>query len=84
MAAISEKNDMNVQVYPNPAQDFLNLSADGTIDQVEIFNADGSIVQQVNANDMNMQLPIHTLTDGVYFLSIRLNGSNTYYRFIKN
>lgn len=84
MAAISEKNDMNVQVYPNPAQDFLNLSADGTIDQVEIFNADGSIVQQVNPNVKNMQLPIHTLTDGVYFLSIRLNGSNVYYRFIKN
>ncbi len=35
-----------ISVFPNPAQDFLTISAEETIDQVTLFNAHGQMMAQ--------------------------------------
>lgn len=74
---IEDKNSINqITVYPNPVQDFLNISFDNSISQnftVRIFNVIGDeIIFLVNIDLSNdfLKIPIHQLNTGLYFLSV--------------
>ncbi len=81
---IVEMKDFNIQIQPNPVQDALFLSADMQMDEVEIVNTNGCIVQSYHPNEMDFQIPISTLNNGVYIIRIKSNNSIYTNRFIKN
>ncbi len=62
--------EQNVSVYPNPATSVLNVTADANIETVEVMNLMGQTIQSVNANDMNAQVDVANLSNGVYMLRI--------------
>ncbi|MCR4964478.1 MAG: choice-of-anchor J domain-containing protein [Bacteroidales bacterium] len=64
----------NVSVYPNPATDVLNVSANSNIQSVEIMNLMGQTVQSYNANDLFTQINISSLSNGMYM--VRVNTEN--------
>jgi len=71
---IDESTSNKVSIYPNPAQDVLNISATG-FDNVEIVNFLGQVVYQNQVTNNSFQINTADLTDGVYF--VRLIGENT-------
>lgn len=86
--AIESINELNVHIYPNPANDVLQISADelNQLSQIEIIQADGKIVKIIQVVDViqgSIQLDISDLNDGVYF--IKMSGKTTEYstRFVK-
>jgi len=70
---VNEFNN-NVSVYPNPATDVLNVSANSNIQSVEIMNLMGQTVQSYNANDLFTQINISSLSNGMYM--VRVNTEN--------
>jgi hypothetical protein len=80
----AEINKAQVTVYPNPAQEVLQLKADMPINEVEIVDAFGKIVKRFKPNASNLQIPLESLSNGLYYL--RVSSANAYYtkRFIKN
>ncbi len=80
----AEFNNAQVTVYPNPAQEVLQLKADMVLNEVEIVDAFGKIVNRYTPKANNLQIPLETLSIGLYFL--RISSGNGYYskRFIKN
>jgi hypothetical protein len=78
-----EINRYNVNIYPNPAQEVLQLKADLPMIEVEIVDAFGKIVNRYKPNSSNLQIPLASLNSGIYFL--RISSANGYYtrRFVK-
>ena len=67
----SELNSRNINVYPNPAQDKLNVEVTEN-SKVEIFNLSGELVIDaivVNANKVNT-IDVQKLSTGVYMLKV--------------
>ena len=79
-----EIKGLQVQVYPNPAQETLHLNAAMPMHQVEILDAFGKSVQMTNPNKSTVQIPLESLNNGLYYLRIRSNDSYYTSRFIKN
>jgi hypothetical protein len=79
-----EVNRSNVNIYPNPAQEVLQLKSDFPLNEVEIVDAFGRIVNRYNTNSSNLQIPLESLNNGLYFL--RISTSEGYYtrRFVKS
>lgn len=70
----------NVQVYPNPASDYINISVNET-EYVEIYNTIGSLVmsKQISNGD---KIDLHDFSKGLYF--IKVSSENKLLKFIVN
>ena len=59
------------QVYPNPANNMLNISSDG-IDKIEMFSSTGQKIfsEYISGLKENYQMDISDLPDGIYYLKL--------------
>lgn len=82
---IDEVENLQVNIYPNPASRFINIESADAISQVVIYNAIGQqvIARTVNANAT--QLDLSSLAIGTYTMAIRsANGDQATRKFIVN
>ena len=72
-------NNLNVTLYPNPAQDYITLAYSSASDPAltfEVYNAFGQLIEAKNAKDnSSTQINITSMSNGVYFVRIREQGS---------
>lgn len=77
---------LSVNVFPNPAQEYIIVEANGTItDQIEIilYNAFGLQVKKVMATSNATKILIQHLAKGMYHLQVsQKNMEPSYYPFI--
>jgi hypothetical protein len=73
-----------VNIYPNPAQEVLQLKADFPINEVEIVDAVGKTVNRYKSNSSTLQISLESLNNGLYFLRISSPNGYSTRRFIKN
>jgi hypothetical protein len=64
-------NDNSVGIYPNPAKDNVNIKANSAITSIEVYDAQGRIIQKKITNVENENLDVSNLTKGIYFLMIK-------------
>ena len=69
-----DNHDNNVSLYPNPANNVLNVNASSNINTVEVFNMMGQRVAVIDANDTNVQINTTGLSNGMYMM--RINTEN--------
>lgn len=60
----------NVMVYPNPANDVLNINLGEEVSDVEIFNSLGQMVRRYENISGEMQINVEDLKSGIYFVKI--------------
>ena len=65
----------NFTLYPNPAQDVLNIQAIEPT-TLQLYSLQGRLLQEIEA-DQNTQVDISGLASGIYFLK-EMNGSTAY------
>ncbi len=70
-------------VYPNPAQDILNISFDGTIQSVRIFSLEGKEVSINKINETGRNVDISQCSPGIYFLFVQSEGEWYQKKFCK-
>lgn len=72
----------NINIYPNPAGEEINISYDKLINSIEILNLNGKKVlsNQYLTPQMEQSLNIDYLQAGTYFIKI---NDNIYKRFVK-
>ncbi len=73
----------NLKIYPNPNAGVFELSADDAIENVEVLNVAGQVVQSFEAGSKQMKIDIQSLTDGVYFIRVQINGYSSVVKVIK-
>ena len=76
-------NVVEAAIFPNPANNELNVQATSAISNVEIMNVLGQSMgtQQVNSN--NAKLDISSLKPGTYFIRVTIDNASKVYKFIK-
>lgn len=78
---------MGTNVYPNPAQDVLNISvtSENMPDSYTIFNSLGQTITTVN-NVTNAALTVNTsaYSNGIYFIKINKGAESKTIKFVKN
>ena len=57
-------------VFPNPAQDFVTVQANGTIHQVKIYNYVGQLIDQVVVSNDKATLSTDGYQQGIYFIHV--------------
>ncbi|MBP5401045.1 MAG: Omp28-related outer membrane protein [Bacteroidales bacterium] len=78
---VSDNNESRTTVYPNPATDVLNVLSENSIQQVEIYNAQGQLVK---ASDGNVEsISISNLTEGLYFVKVITDNGTSTHKIIK-
>ncbi len=72
-------------VFPNPASSILNIATTGasSINEVMIYNAQGSLVHQSKVAESNFNLNISEWNAGVYFAVLKTENSVATKRFVK-
>lgn len=73
-----EDHESNAVIFPNPANNVLNINANSNINRVEVYNMMGQMVGMYEANDVNTQINTTAFANGVYTVKIETeNGTMT-------
>ena len=69
------KDDINnVLVYPNPANNVLNITSSEIIDNVEVLDIVGRVIISKTLRSSNYILDVSGLNNNVYFINYSING----------
>ncbi len=76
-------NKLNVNVYPNPTTDIINIETQETLQNYEVYNVLGQQIQRGSFNGTN-QINLHGAASGNYFIKVTTTqGSNATVQVIK-
>ena len=82
--ASTENNELlGFSMYPNPANNKLNISAKETIQKADIFNVLGKKVMSVNINKTKDAIDVSSLSSGIYLIKYNVNDTVGTAKFIK-
>ena len=78
-------NDPSLQVYPNPAADYLMVNSGTENDKaIQIISSNGTIVKTMRFSDAEHSIDISGLSNGIYFITVNDEGSFSTRKFMKN
>lgn len=79
----NEFQNNNVNIYPNPASDYLHVKSKKKITEAKIYTASGKII--LSHGKVDQKIDVSKLIKGVYILSIKnADGTSSSHKFIKN
>jgi hypothetical protein len=81
VASVSQET---VGVFPNPANNNLNISTTNNIQSIVIYNSLGQVVLSTSPNAHNVTIDIANLPNGFYSVKASINGVDTFTKVIKH
>lgn len=78
---VSDVAKTEVNVFPNPASDFINIKSNEVIKSVQLYNASGALVKTENNN--SSKIDISALPKGNYIISIETKSGIETKKIIK-
>ncbi|MDA3910378.1 MAG: T9SS type A sorting domain-containing protein [Bacteroidales bacterium] len=84
LTGINNDKNNEINIYPNPVNDMLNISLTETVESLEITSISGAIISKFKANGTQMTFNVSDLSTGVYMIRfINSDGSTIIKKFIK-
>lgn len=80
---IDEFGLSEITVYPNPANDLVNIQSPSNIKSVAVYDLQGRLINTVKANQKNTEVNISHLNTGIYFFSIETEAGTLVKKIIK-
>ncbi len=83
----NEFSKTSVEIFPNPANDYLNIKAETAINDISIYDLKGRLVKTASFNNNSSnenQLKIASLAQGLYFLEMKFGQFTLTKKFFKN
>ncbi len=69
--------NLSINIYPNPASEFVNITGLKNNSIIRIFNAAGHLLLQQHTNDQFTNVNLKTLLPGTYFIEVFNEGKRT-------
>ncbi|MFV0571163.1 MAG: T9SS type A sorting domain-containing protein [Xanthomarina gelatinilytica] len=69
--------------YPNPVLNTLTIEAGNDISNVSVRNMLGQQVMAVNPNSLKASVNMNELNEGVYFVTVQVNGAQKTFKVVK-
>ena len=74
---VNEIEEITFDVYPNPARDFVKLSANSCqLSAVRVYNTIGMLVEEIEINSNETEINVSDYNPGVYFFNIQSEEFN--------
>jgi hypothetical protein len=77
----------DIVLYPNPSKDFFKIQVPSDIQvagKVEMYNNLGQkVITKVVSSDNDLNIDATSISNGVYFVTVTLNGASKTLRFVK-
>ncbi len=67
---VNEPKTAHINIFPNPASNVINISADDMIKRVNIIDITGRIIHTHNEKNSEVLIPVHHFNSGIYFLQL--------------
>ena len=64
-----------VQLYPNPANNWVSIATSSTMKQIEVYNISGKLIERIQVDDSNYMMQTSQLAGGVYIFRIHFTDS---------
>ena len=71
--SVSELNDVVFEIYPNPATEYVRISADSNIESLIIFSIDGNVVYSENLDKEETTIDVTAFAKGSYIIRMISN-----------
>tara|TARA_R110001592_G_scaffold95159_1_gene274431 strand:+ start:4227 stop:6608 length:2382 start_codon:yes stop_codon:yes gene_type:complete len=81
IVGIQKFNNIRMNISPNPTRDLLKITTADKIEQVTIYNINGSLVKTIQQN--NNTINVSELSKGMYFLMVKTNNGIIQAKFVK-
>ena len=82
--SLSKPTNINFMIYPNPANDYINLKSESIIDGYIIYDIKGSLISKGIKNKSNdLTISLSNIYSGIYFLEINSGNIKETVKFIK-
>ena len=85
---IDENFTKEINVYPNPAKDFISINFQESLEKymVNIFAIDGKTLLKSISGEGNaiINIPLNDLSNGVYIIHLKSDNYSKSYKFIKH
>ena len=83
-AAVKEMREGCLEIFPNPAEDKINIRLEQEVnDHIIITNQSGQVVKTVAINGKEATIEIEDLATGVYNLKLRNSETHSFSRIVK-
>lgn len=80
--SVNESNKKDLEIYPNPAKDFLFIEKENDFQEFIIYDYSGKLIQK---KYFDKKIDIRNLLPGIYYLKLISNSKKDYiHKFIKN
>ncbi|WP_105022989.1 T9SS type A sorting domain-containing protein [Nonlabens xylanidelens] len=75
-ASVGEATDNSISIYPNPANNFINATANNAIESISITDMNGRMITatQFTGASNEQRVEIGELSSGIYFVTIKSNA----------
>lgn len=83
LSIVENTENINLNIYPNPAKDKFTISAKSKIHQIEIFDMTGKLIKISAVNDNESVQDINYLSNGVYLMKVKTDDGNITARLVK-
>ena len=83
-AGVEDESLVTLNMYPNPTSDVLNISAQNTINTVEIYNVLGQKVIRMYVENTSAEINVSNLNAGIYLIKYEINNRTSTKKFVKN
>lgn len=70
VGVINDSEDFSVNIYPNPAKDFISFNSSTNINTITVYDMNGKVVRNYNPNRFTFTVNISDLPNGVYHAEI--------------
>lgn len=69
-----ELNAVTINVYPNPATEYVKVTSNANIEMLSVFSIDGKVVYSQNLNQQEATIDLTGVNNGVYIVRMVSNG----------
>ena len=85
-AGLARGNDLDLNIYPNPASNELNIHIINNSETVNIkvYNMLGKIIEDFDVKSTDTQIDLSHYPSGLYYISGDDSKRNTMKKFVKN
>ena len=73
-AQIADDSSVSLEMYPNPATDFVSFTSSAPIETVTVVSLDGAVVLKASSSSSSLQLDVTSLTSGTYLAVVSVGG----------
>ena len=76
--------DKSIKVYPNPTSFDVNIEADSTIQNIQLFDVYGRLLQTVLQESLTSTIDLSQRATGIYFMKVTTNKGEKVEKIVKN